>query len=574
MIHIRSILLLVLVAPACASSPMKSPSAAAPSTSIASSTAGPAWFRDGDQTTADGSVFVCQGEGHTEDAALAAAQGICNDKACKLCGVEIESVVQTTETLKGVEMKRKVVERCRRFRKGEPKVVHKSSDCGPGGCVTWLAVSFSKEDEKKECAAYVSEHFADPGECQRLIESFRKTPGRTAASFRVRVQLLDEALAACKDIDVRPTPLVDALHEQLFAGMDLFEFTPGRQQDRLEEPFFGGTWYHSREEMMRDRRAEDFYLTSYGPLRQQIRETPTLVDRIQLVRDYVHNRARVFDVIEATRAEDLDSLAGTARLLAALQAAPIGRQYGSDDVHFGSLYSLRDVHADISKITKYYRDAYAPESLSWSQGIPLAALFAKDRKIDEVEWKYIFDLHKKHDCRVCLGKLIETADHGGANVRDTRFFAWLNYDLAKARRPEDRKRIVAEVMPRDSAFLLHVRTLLPADLRAALDWDFYRRRYDEAADKDDLSGARQLLALLGATLAERAPTAVAAQYCTPLSDHLNYLVKKGGAFPPIEAQLCACLTGPLASEGSRNLVNKSELYDYALARSLPCVQPK
>ena len=84
MIHIRIFLLLVLVAPACVSSPMKSPSAATPSASIASSTAGPAWFRDGDQTTADGSVFVCQGEGHTEDAALAAAHGICNDKACKL----------------------------------------------------------------------------------------------------------------------------------------------------------------------------------------------------------------------------------------------------------------------------------------------------------------------------------------------------------------------------------------------------------------------------------------------------------------------------------------------------------
>lgn len=52
---------------------------------------------------------MCQGEGPTDDAALAAAHGICNDKVCRLCGVEVESVVQTKETLKGVVMKRKVV---------------------------------------------------------------------------------------------------------------------------------------------------------------------------------------------------------------------------------------------------------------------------------------------------------------------------------------------------------------------------------------------------------------------------------------------------------------------------------
>ena len=32
-------------------------------------------------------------------------------------------------------------------------------------------------------------------------------------------------MAACKDIDVRPTPMVDAMHEQLFASVDAFELT-------------------------------------------------------------------------------------------------------------------------------------------------------------------------------------------------------------------------------------------------------------------------------------------------------------------------------------------------------------
>ena len=35
---------------------------------------------------------MCQGEGRTDDAALTAAYGICNDEVCRLCGVEVESV--------------------------------------------------------------------------------------------------------------------------------------------------------------------------------------------------------------------------------------------------------------------------------------------------------------------------------------------------------------------------------------------------------------------------------------------------------------------------------------------------
>jgi hypothetical protein len=566
----RSLPLVALLGVAACASATSSPTASP----IATASSGPDWYRAGDQSTGEGNVFVCQGEGITEEAALAAAHGICNDKACKLCGIEVESVVQTTETLKGVEMKRKVVERCRRFRKGEPKVVHKSSDCGRSGCVTWLAVELGKEDEKRECAVYASEHFADPAECQRLIESFRNTRGRTAESFRVRTRLLDEALAACKDIDVRPTPLVDALHAQLFAGMDVFEFTPGRQQGRLEEPFFDSTWYHSRDEMMRDRGVEDWYLTTYAPLRQQIKETPSLAGRIQLVRDYVHNRSLVFDVIEALHAEDRDAPAGTARILAALRAAPLGGQYGSTDVHLGAIHSLRDLRGDIAKLTGFYRDAYRPEDLYWNHGIPLAALFAKDRRIEEAEWQYIFRLHQSHPCPVCMGYLVEAPDHGGLQVRDQRFFAWLDYDLGRAKRPDDRKRIVTQTMPHDPDYLLHVHARLPADLRALLDWDFYRGRLDEAADRDVLPAAREMLSLLGKFLTATPATAVTPQYCGSLADRLNYGLKRGGAFPPIDAQICACLTGPFAGEGSRVLVNKSELYNHALARSLPCVEPK
>jgi len=562
---------LLLAGAACAAAPVEKVAGPA---GPASTLGGPAWAQDGDRTNADGSVFVCEGEGSTEEAALAAAHAICNDKVCKLCGVEVESVVQTTETLKGVSMQRKVVERCRRFRKGEPKVRQKSTDCGPQGCVTWLSVSFSKADEKNECSAYASEHFADPEECQRLIEAFRMARGRTAASFRQRTQVLDDAMAACKDIDVRPTPLIDALHEKLYAGMDAFEFTPDRQQARLEEPFFDTTWYHSRDEMMRERRAADAYLTTYAPLRQQIHETPTLVERIKLVRDYVYNRALVFDVIEAVVADDLDSPGGIARLLAALRAAPPGIQYGSGDVHFFGLYTLEKVRANIGAINEFYRATYPPQSLSWSDGMPLAGLFAQDHKIDEVEWKYIFDLHRTHPCQVCLLKLLETVDHGGPKIRDARFLALLDHDLGQAR-PQDRARIVGQLIPRDPQFTLHIRTLLPKDLQSTLDWDFFVRRIDQAQEADDLATVRQFLPLLASTIATTSPTA---GYCNGLGDRLEALSKlatqASASAPPLDDEICGCLTGPMARDGTRELVNKSELYDRALARRLPCVQSR
>jgi len=534
-------------AAACAGKPARAPS---PSSSPPRSAApGPSWFQQGDQATAEGNVFVCQGDGPSEDAALAAAHAVCNDKVCKLCGVEVESVVQTTETLKGVEMKRKVVERCRRFRKGEPKIVHKSSDCGPAGCVTWLSVMFSKEDEQKECAAYASEHFADPAECQRLIETFRKMTGQTAASFHTRAKLLDDAMIACKDIDVRPTPMVAALHEQLLAGMDAFE---------------------SRG----DRHGVAAYLYRCRPLRQQIKETPTLVGRIQLVRDYVHDRALVFDVIEALRAKDLDSVAGVARLLAAFRAAPVGERYGTPDVHFAGFLTLRDLRADLSPINQFFRDSYRPESLYHSPGIPLAGLFAKDRRVDETEWRYIFKLHTSHSCPVCVLYLLDAPDHGGAKLRDDRFFTFLNYEMAHARKSQNRRDILASSLPRDPQFMLHLRQILPPELRALLDWDFFAKRCDKAADDDDLAVVRALLPLLSASLTETPAAKVTPAYCVALPERLTYLRRKGAGLPRVDGQICACLAGPLANEGTRVFVNKSALYDLALAKALPCVQPK
>jgi hypothetical protein len=562
---------LILATLACGGNAMHATSSSGPGG--AGGNAGPGWAASGDHSDAHGSTFVCQGEGATEEAALTTAQEICNDKVCRLCGVEVESVVQTTETLQGVSMQRKVVERCRQFRKSALTVQHKSSDCGPSGCTAWLGVSFSKAQEQAECSAYSSEHFADSGECERVVEEFRRTEGRTAASLRARTRLLDAALGACAGIDVRPTPLLDALEEKLLLGMKAFEFTPEQQQARTEEPFFDTTWYKSRADMLEHRNATDFYLTSYAPLLQEFRETKTLVGRIQLVREYVHNRSLVFDVIEAIDAKDLDSARGIARLLAALKAAPLGVQYGSGDVHFFGLDAVCDVAADINPINEFYRRSYPAGSLSWSQGTFLSAMMAKDGRVDEAEWAYIFELHRAHDCEGCLRHLLEATDHGGPGVRDQHLLAVLEYDATQSKDLGRRRRTVTAILPADTEFLLHVRSILPAELRPALDWDFVRRRFEQADESDDLSSARQLLPVLIAALEPAPGSSLPPDYCLGLADRLAFLAKHDVPLHPLGGTICACLTGPLANEG-HFLVNKSQLYDYALAQWLPCVRPK
>lgn len=141
----------------------------------------------------------------------------------------MESVTTTSETLKGIDLTRKVVERCKRVRKSEMQVKRKSADCD-GQCNVWLEVFYSVADEKDECPSYTKEDFADPALCEQDIEAFRDVKGRTAVSFRERTTEMDAALIHCARIDVRPTPAFLSLDSKLHTGLDVFEFNDRMQQ--------------------------------------------------------------------------------------------------------------------------------------------------------------------------------------------------------------------------------------------------------------------------------------------------------------------------------------------------------
>jgi hypothetical protein len=286
---------------------------------------------DDDRSDESGSHFLCQGDGPSKEAARDAARAICNDKICILCGVEVESVVRTTETLDGVAMQRKVVERCNQVRQDALEEAEESSTCDANGCSLRLQIHLSKENEERECAAYRSGHFNDPALCERLIDDFGQTRGRDARSFQTRMDTLDQATAACAGIDTNLSPRLKQMFEQLDHGMARL----------LSDP---------NEEI-------SAYLT-YAP-REESRKT--LIGRLQGARGAMPAFKLIAEVLDATKADDLDTREGIARLSKALEAAPASSRSAKADVRLYALNRLTSLHEDLSSIIKFYRRAYPPE---------------------------------------------------------------------------------------------------------------------------------------------------------------------------------------------------------------------
>jgi len=539
----------------------------------------PGWADKGDSQSEAGHGFVCEGEGKNEEDALAAAQAICNDKICKVCGVEVESVTTTSETLKGVDLQRKVIERCRRVRKSETQVKRKSADCEDSNCSAWIEVFYSAADEKAECPGYTKEDFADPALCETDIEAFRGVKDRTAESFRERTRRLDDALIHCARIDVRPTPAILALDAKLRAGMDAFEFTEEMQHRLVEESQVGDPWERGaesrREAAMQDRPWWAWYLTTYPPLRQGIAEAKLLTDRLQLVRDYVANRALVFDVIEAVRTRELDTPAGIERLRAALEKAPIGGQYGSQDVHFDALSAFNHPKSDTEAIGALLRKLYDPRKLDGGQDWTAALFFHGDDRCTADEWNWIYAASETRLCVPCLRVLLEAKDHGSKETRLQRFQQ--AYALAaprmKGKNPEVRA-FTELVGHNEAGLLVAALPLVPPTVQQQLGWEFVSSAvYALERKRDTPEEASALLALAVSLLQRQVDRAEPKQLeseCSALAERIKVLEQHHAQTAPLGAQACTCLTGPLRDQ--IHLVNRDDLFEWAEKQKLACLK--
>ncbi len=520
------------------------------------SDAAPGWARGGDTADDDGYRFICEGQAASEPDALAAAGGVCEDKICKLCGVEVESVVKTNETLTGVELQRQVVERCRRVRRKELAPSRKLVDCGPGGCFAWIQIDYSKEDQQAECKRLTDGNFADPDACQATIEAFRNTRGYTAQSFRDRVALIERAMGECSNIDVRPTPLMEALGEKLALGMQTFN---GPDSDA-------------------PRHLKNYWLAPFPPLWQQVKESNDFVERLRLLRDYLAHKVLIMQVIETTWPDDdqIDTAAAIAGMIAAVTKVSPAPAYGTQHVQMMVLYRLDEaarrghLTVDTGGLNETLRQIFPPEtSFEWSELLSMTKLFRWDGLIDDAEWQYV---QKMRDWARAGVELLEEENHGGGRRRFERFHAALQRSLATAKRPEDRIDRFRDVAPWTSSpvFILDLEPTLPTDLQQEYDWgllwEVFYRGQEKLSVQEHRRFRERLVRALGSLPADAKERRSA---CIGLSDRFTKLEAYGTDTSPANGALCACLE-TLNTE-SMSLNNKVELYRRAMDRGLTCI---
>ena len=510
--------------------------------------AAPSWANKSDSSDERGNLFVCSGEGKSEQDALDSALALCSDKICKLCGVEVESTVTTNETLKGVDLQRKVVERCHRVRKAEPQLRSKSLECDDGKCQAYIQLFYSKETQKAECSAYASEDFADPAKCEADIEAFRQQQGFTAASMRQRDGQLGAALAHCAQIDVRPTPALLALDEKLRVGLGNLHSSGSR---------------HDADE----------FLGIHAPTMQAIAENKTLLGRIGLARALVANKVRVLDVVEAAAAEDLDSAAGVDRLLKTWRAAPLGGSYGAPDAHFYLLGSIAALKADKRPLADFLRASYLPEKpppdLDSDHWWLIARMLAADKQVTPAEWEWGLRATKAKICNRCLAPLLYARDHGEPSVRLARLFEGIQELRAAFGGPHRQDYGLYELLPYDDpAFVLAAEAAAPPELKLDFDFETYARVV--ASFHSTQSVAEQEPARRRWSEKAALPSGRVKDVCQDLQRRLEALQRdEAPRVPQLDQAVCTCLDGPLAAE---DRYQKKVVFQYALDGKLPCVE--
>ena len=459
-------------------------------------------------------------------------------------------MVRTEETLTGVEFSREVVERCRRVRKADTAPERKLVDCGPNGCTAWIQVLYTKETQEAECRRFSDENFADPAACQSTIEAFKNTAGYSAASFRERVRLVDDAISQCAEIDVRPTPLMQSLGEKLEVGMTTF---------RKGAPGY----------------LKNYWLADYAPMWQQLKESDRFVARLQLLRAYLAHKVLVMDVIEASTLDEVqqDTPEAMTALLEVMKKVTRDQAFGTEDIHLFAVDRLGQMHrrghltADTAAINGFIREHYPPaELVAWGKFRGVIKLFAFDGTIDDAEWAFGRGMR---DWKRAASELLKTTHHGAPGTRLRRLRDSVELALKDAR-DTDRFRAFKAVICWTSCadLVLDVEQHLPADIRAGYDWSFLYDVFHRTDDDMSKADFDRFMARMVRALAEEDDEK---KTCTGLSGRLEKIEAYEFPTDSVDSLICRCLRW--MKDGTKVLVNKSELYDRAVDRNLTCVQP-
>ncbi|MEM6559316.1 MAG: hypothetical protein AAF219_03000 [Myxococcota bacterium] len=547
-----------------------------PASSVSETRATPApipdWAQDGDSQSSDGYVFNCQGEGPSQDEAVRAATAICNDKICKLCGVVVESVVRTDETLDGVSMQRTVIERCQRVRTGEREPVYSSQNCGPGGCTAWVQLRYSEDDRNRECRAYADENFADPAECERLITEFAAVEGMTEVSFATRRDLLDRALLACAEIDVRPTPLIEALGRELYEGMLAPRFRFNEAIKRADANASPRTKLRASRDINNERNRGQLAKQFYRPLKEpELTKTKTLVERIQKVRHLMEYTRKIVAAGEAFLVEKPD----LKRVLALVDQVPDEPDLRRWLVDY---FDARKLNA--KTLEDWVKKSFSPRETSSRDAFRVTGLFVADGIVSDTEWRYLVALHKESErgCTTCLGRALAAGEHGGFKIRRQRLLQALRlYETIEDR--ESRLRFSVELLPDEPEFVLDVEPDLPAPVRAGLDVEFWQKLRRLAyhpggsyptESEEDTTRVRRRTRQAWIDAIENKDSERRA--CLGIGDELEALFEVSKEYRSLDAAVCRCLENTEVGVSPVNSGNMAPLYRYAVERDLECIK--
>lgn len=349
----------------------------------------PAWARAGDRVTDVGFEFVCSGMAKDDKTARAVAQARCNEKLCRLFGVQITSKSTVTETLDGVQAQSEVSEQCASVRAVGRVTRYQGGECGPQGCVQWLMQTYPRSAYEEEKARLDkptviqqqvviqegSKHYRDPAACETSLRAFNSLEGYQVAAFVQRKQHLEQAMRVCQGIDGRESGLFMTLNTLLTSSLPSFTVESER---------------HTRDEYVNVRRA---FTIASPAWRQNLETQRFLTDRIAAVLELVKGAVLPLGLLDArdkgTDAQTLDAL------MREIVKAPFVARPAS--VHHG--FYLHNIALSLARSKAPYSARYRNYLLEVGQkgqfscsskdqipGAEILEYLAGDGQLDEREW--------------------------------------------------------------------------------------------------------------------------------------------------------------------------------------------
>lgn len=205
----------------------------------------PDWAVAGDAEADDGFSFVCQARAEDERKAEALAKARCNEKLCRLFGVQISARTTVTENLNELSAESVVSEQCADVRAVGRKTTNKSSECTDDGCIYWLKQTYPRTaydaevERQKEPTVIRQEvvvqegdvRYRDPAACEQSLRKYAAVEGLGGAAYQARLTHLNAALQSCQGIDGRDSGLFASLNLLLTKPLGGIVFPEGRGAD-------------------------------------------------------------------------------------------------------------------------------------------------------------------------------------------------------------------------------------------------------------------------------------------------------------------------------------------------------